>query len=108
MIIRHETATCDCISLLHEIREVGPLRVGGLRWFCLRTELLLMLEIPYCSLILIIVIFEKYLVCCVKCLRLEQQQCCLSVDWSETTGGVHVIIGDVCQLREAFGSSRRQ
>lgn len=67
-----------------------------------------MLEIPHCSLILIIVIFEKCLVCCVECLRLEQQQCCLSADWSETIGGVHVIIGDVCQLREAFGSSRQQ
>lgn len=27
----------------------------------------------------------------------------------EASGGVHVIVGgDVCQLREAFGSSRRQ
>jgi len=25
-----------------------------------------------------------------------------------TSGGAHVIIGDVCQLAEAFGSSRRQ
>jgi hypothetical protein len=30
-------------------------------------------------------------------------------DRFETSGGVHVIVGgDVCQLREAFGSSRRQ
>jgi len=26
----------------------------------------------------------------------------------QPSGGVHVIVGDVCQLREAFGSSRRQ
>lgn len=53
MIIRHETAMCDCISLLHEIREIGPLRVGFLRWFCSQKESLLMLEIPFWILNLI-------------------------------------------------------
>lgn len=39
----------------------------------------------------------------------ESEECCLSGNpFEPSSGGGHVIIGDVCQLGEAFGSSRRQ